>query len=193
MTITFMRAISIYPFKSTRATTTPDLATDSRRSEIARFLSGGILKLNRSAVSLLGFCVLTASGAALAFALIIAGGTAAFADHQDSSSQTSEDHDNIPPIAPLMESSPVAGIFNGMVTDSYCGARHRRASKNSSDCAHDCIRKGAHYVLVDGDHRYRLIGADDLLDRLVGQRATVTGSRQGGIISVIDASPVSLP
>ena len=152
------------------------------------------MKHYRSAGSLIGFCVMAASGAALAFALIVAGGTLAFASRQDSSPQTSEDRENkLPPIEPLVESIPVAGTFKGMIADSYCGARHRKSSQNPSECVRDCIRKGAHYVLVDGDHRYRLVGASDSLDRLAGQRANVTGSRQGGIISVTDAEPLSLP
>jgi len=55
------------------------------------------------------------------------------------------------------------------------------------------VRKGASYVLVDGNRRYQLTGGEDALDKLVGQRATVTGTRQGNAIAVNSAAPVPLP
>jgi hypothetical protein len=149
----------------------------------------------RSALSLLGFCLITALGAAFAFALIIAGGTVALASHQHSVLQTSGDSQKnlSAPQAPLGP-SPAAATFNGMITDSYCGARHRRGShQSSSECARTCVRKGATYVLVDGDHRYQLRGGNEVLDKLAGQRVNVTGMRQGDTIAVTSAASLSLP
>ena len=77
-----------------------------------------------------------------------------------------------------------------MITDSYCGAHHRRNThQNSADCARACVRMGAHYVLVDGDRRYRLTGANDELDKLIGQRANIAGRLDGGMIAVTSATP----
>ena len=153
------------------------------------------MKRNRSAFSVVGFCLLTALGAALAFASIIAGGAVALASHQDSALQNSgASQKNLPAThAPLLP-TPVAATFNGVITDSYCGARHRRGSQQSpAECARACVRKGATYVLVDGDRRYQLAGQDDALDRLAGQRANVTGTLEGSAIAVTSAAPISVP
>lgn len=153
------------------------------------------MKHIRSALSLVGFCLIATLGAAFAFALIIAGGTVALASHQHSGLQNSgASQKNLPAGQALSDPSPVAATFNGMITDSYCGARHRRGShQTSAECARACVRKGATYVLVDGDHRYQLTGANDLLDKLVGQRANVTGTRKGSAIAVTTGASVSLP
>jgi hypothetical protein len=185
MTLTFMRANSIYPFKFAHATGTPDLATKQHYSRSAPPDVGGIVKHHRPAISLIGFCVMTTLGTAFALAFIVAGGTVALASHQDAQQQPKNPSITQAPLIP----TPVAPTFNGMITDSYCGARHRRSShQNSADCARACVREGATYVLVDGDHRYRLIGGDDVLEKLAGQRASVTGTRQGDTITVNSAA-----
>ena len=145
---------------------------------------------HRSAISLIGFCLTTALGAALAFGLVVAGGAVALASHQ---SPEDPQKDRSKAETPLTR-SPVAATFNGVITDSHCGARHqKRSGQNSADCARACVRKGAAYVLVDGDKRYRLAGGDDALDKVIGQRANVTGTRQGDTIAVTSAAPVLLP
>jgi hypothetical protein len=155
-------------------------------------VAGGIVKPKRSVISLIGFCVLTTLGAALGFAVVVAGGSLALASHQYSAEpqELSLVAQNGAQSAP----NPVGATFNGMITDSFCGARHlRRSHQNSAECARTCVRKGARYVLVDGNRRYQLTGGDDALDRLAGQRATVTGTRQGNAIAVDSAAPVLLP
>ena len=151
------------------------------------------MKPQRSLMSLIGFCLLTAVGAALAFAVIVAGGSVALAGHQ-----YSEEPQGNSPIAqnpaPLRPSPQASTTFNGMITDSYCGARHLRGSHQSpAECARACVRRGATYILVSGDQRYQLTGAEDTLSRLAGQRANVTGTRQEGTIVVTSATPVLLP
>ena len=144
------------------------------------------MKHHRPAISLIGFCLMATMGTAFALAFIVAGGTVALASHQAAELQKNSTIAQ----APLVP-TPVATTFNGMITDSYCGARHRKIPlQNSADCARACVRKGATYVLVDGDRRYRLTGADDVLDRLAGQRANVTGIRQGDAIAVSSAATV---
>jgi hypothetical protein len=154
--------------------------------------AGGIVQPRWSVISLIGFCVLTTLGAALAFAVMVAGGSVALAAHQDSEGQ--QEHSLITQNGAQSAPSPVAATFNGMITDAYCWARHLRSSHQSpTECARTCVRKGASYALVDGNRRYQLTGGEDALDKLVGQRATVTGTRQGNAIVVNSAGPVPLP
>jgi hypothetical protein len=143
------------------------------------------VKHHRPAISLIGFCVMTTLGTAFTLAFIVAGGAVALASHQDALQQPKNPSITQAPLVP----TPVAATFNGMITDSSCGARHRKKSgQNSADCARACVRQGATYVLVDGDRRYRLTGGDDVLDRLAGQRANVVGTRQGDTIAVDSAA-----
>lgn len=139
------------------------------------------MKRNRSWISLIGYCGLMVFGAAFAFAMIVAGGSVALASHQNS-----EDAQNT---SPMPNAPPTA--FSGMITDSRCGARHIRNSRlSSAECARECVRKGARYILVDGEHRYTLTGNEETLGKLAGIRANVTGSRQGDTIAVRAAAPL---
>ena len=70
---------------------------------------------NRSWISLIGSCLLMALGAAFAFAIIVAAGSAALAGRQ-----ASDDPQLTSPAAP--QTVP-GGFYEGMVTDSRCGAR----------------------------------------------------------------------
>ena len=80
---------------------------------------------------------------------------------------------------------------SGVVTDSHCGARHAMNSgKSTAECTQACIRKGASYVLVDGEHRYTLTGGEEMLGKLAGTRVNIIGTRQGDTILVNSAAPV---
>jgi phage tail tape-measure protein len=161
----------------------------------------GIVKLKPSVISLIGFCFLTATGAAFAFAILAAAGAIALADPQNIQPKNPQPNSSVTPgNSSIAKNDPLARIpqandtFNGMITDSRCGARHmKRSRQNSAECASACVRKGASYVLVDGDSRYRLAGGGDSLSKLAGQRATVTGTRQGNTITVSSAAPLLLP
>jgi hypothetical protein len=145
---------------------------------------GGTVRRHRTWFSLLSYCVLTALGAALAFALIVAGGSVALASHQNADAEEAQSLDQATP-APQ-----VATTFTGMITDSHCGARHmRKSNMTSAECARACYRKGASYLLVDGNRRFTLIGGESALDKLLGQRASVVGSRRGDTIIVDSAAP----
>jgi hypothetical protein len=136
----------------------------------------------QSWISLITYCVLATLGAALAFALIVAGGSVALASRQQSDDQAS---------AELVPHSAELQTFRGMVTDSHCNARHlRNSGLGPAECARLCLRRGASYVLVDGERRYRLEGDPQLLEHLVGTRVSVHGTRQGETISVRSAGPV---
>jgi hypothetical protein len=131
----------------------------------------------RSWLGLVGFCLAAASVAALALATIFATATLAFAGGQRSE--------------PSAESSAAAKPYSGMITDSFCGARHATNSKMSpAECARQCVRKGARYTLVDGEQTYTLQGEPGKLAQFVGVRTTVTGTLEGNVIQV---SSVSAP
>jgi hypothetical protein len=135
------------------------------------------VKQDRSWISLIGSCILMVLAAALAFAVIVAGASVALASHQASELQ------NTTP------TSPAGTTFSGMVTDSRCGARHRKNSRMSpAECTRACLRNGATYVLVDGERRYTLAGNTDGLGELAGTRVNVTGTRDGNRIMVGSAA-----
>jgi len=142
------------------------------------------VRRKRTWFSLLSFCVLTTLGAALAFALIIAGGSVALASHQGAAAVQSQDLPH--------ETAPHHGTsFTGLITDSHCGARHmRKSNMTSTECARACYRKGASYVLIDGNRRYTLIGGENAISKLVGERVRVTGNLQDDAILVDSAAPI---
>jgi len=143
------------------------------------------LKRQRPLLSLLVFCTLTVAGSALGFAVVIAGASVALANHQSAQAEEPQT------LQPATRPQTGGKTFSGMITDSHCGARHMRNTRqNSTDCARACVRKGATFVLVDGGHRYTLIGGDTVLAELAGQRANVTGTRQGDTIIVDAAAPI---
>jgi hypothetical protein len=169
---------------------------------------GGIVK-HRSIISLVSYCLMTAFGAALVFAIIVAGGSVALASHQSASAgelqedataplnsaqlqndSRTQQHSDQQDQAPADPQHSDLSNFSGLITDSYCGARHQRHSNlTPEDCARSCIRNGATYVLVNGHHRYNLSGNEESLNKLLGTRATVTGTLQGETISVSSAGP----
>lgn len=132
---------------------------------------------NRSWVSLIGSCFLMALGAAFAFAVIVAAGSAALAGRQAS--------DDPQLTSPAVPQTGAAGSYEGMVTDSRCGARHVKNSHlGTAECARECVRQGASYVLVDGNRRYKLVGSEQTLAKFAGQRIRISGARQGETIQV---------
>jgi Protein of unknown function (DUF5818) len=145
------------------------------------------VRQHRTWFSVLSYCLLMGLAAALVFAIIIAGGSVALASHQGATEATDGEASPATP-APRVETK-----FTGMITDSHCGARHmRRSNMTPEECARACYRKGASYVLVDGGRRYTLIGGEDALDKLLGQRATVTGKRQDDDAILVDSAAPAL-
>jgi hypothetical protein len=144
------------------------------------------VKHHRSWISLLGYCLGTALLAGLAFAIVVAGASVALASHRSDSDTAADDARDATPITPSPQEETT---FTGMVTDSHCGARHMRNShQNAAECARACFRKGASYVLVNGDQRYTLVGGEETLSKLAGERANVIGTRQGDAILVDSAT-----
>ena len=148
----------------------------------------------RSWFALVVFCATTALVAALGMAILFASATVAFAvgqsvkasGHRETQAAEAE---NLPEAPPTRE-------FSGVVTDSVCEARHRMNSGRSpAECAQACVRKGASYVLVDGDRTYVLAGDQSQLHKVAGQRVRVEGSLEGSTIQVhsIGAMPIPGP
>jgi hypothetical protein len=80
--------------------------------------------------------------------------------------------------------------FTGKVSDSMCGAHHMMAGVSDADCTRACIKQGAKYALVVGDKVYILEGGDaNMLYKLAGQKATVTGTLKEKAISVTSVAP----
>lgn len=147
----------------------------------------------KSWISLIGFCLMTTLGAALAFALVMAGASVALAGHQmaaaEEAAQSEAPND---PGTKDVDATELTTV-KGMITDSHCGARHmRRSNLPPAECAAMCIRAGAHYLLVNGDRHYKLNGDANSLNKLLGTRASVTGTLQGDTIEVNSAAPIAL-
>ena len=75
--------------------------------------------------------------------------------------------------------------FSGVITDDHCGARHdMHSNQSTAECTQACLRRGANYVLVNGDKSYHLEGKADELAAFSGTRVTLTGSLKGNRIDV---------
>jgi hypothetical protein len=90
------------------------------------------------------------------------------------------------PVSPAAEPQTAeAQIYEGMVTDTRCGARHSAAiGKTASDCTRVCVRAGEQFVLVDGENTYLLVGDPVVLERAAGKRVRIVGTLNGKQISI---------
>jgi len=116
--------------------------------------------------------LLLGTAIAVALALLIAtlGAAAGEAAQEDSLSTTQQSYD-------------------GMVTCSRCGARHSGAlGHTAADCARNCVRDGASFVLVKPDATYMLDGDLGVLGGLAGRRARVVGELNGRTIRISSAA-----
>jgi hypothetical protein len=81
--------------------------------------------------------------------------------------------------------------FTGVVSDSMCGAKHMMPGDPVA-CAHACLKQGSKYALVVGDKVYTLETSDtsatDQLDKLIGQKAKVSGTAEKDTIKVSSVS-----
>ena len=151
------------------------------------------MKHHRQWISLIGFCLATVVAIAIGLAIVIAGASVALASHQNDQNEQSQSDSPQTAAATTVTPTPAQSgtLFTGMITDSHCGARHMRNSHmNSTECVRACYRKGASYVLIDGEKRYVLIGGDGQVSKLAGERANVTGTRQGDSILVDSAASI---
>ena len=135
------------------------------------------MEKNRSLFRLLTYSFTAALLTGLAFALLVAGATWAFAGSPSFDLSL-----------PQLSSVSADQVFSGMITDSHCGARHSRDSaQDPAECVRSCVRHGAKYMLVNGEAHYILAGSPAALDRLAGQRARLQGRLDGAVLSVTSA------
>jgi hypothetical protein len=81
--------------------------------------------------------------------------------------------------------SSAAQTYEGMITDTRCGAKHSAAiGRAASSCTLACVHGGEQFVLIDGDTTYLLEGDVMALKRVAGQRARIIGTLNGKKISV---------
>jgi hypothetical protein len=86
-----------------------------------------------------------------------------------------------------------AQTYEGVITDSRCGARHSATmGQTAAFCTRACIHDGERFALVDGDRSYFLQGNSAALSRSAGERVKLLGTLQGNTISVVSvAAPAS--
>lgn len=133
---------------------------------------------NRFWLNMVGLCTLIACAFALALAVISASAALAFASHSDPQLQPEARQD----------AGPQQRVFNGVVTDSSCRARHMATGKSAAECTRECVGKGSSYVLVAGEGVYRLDGNTSELDKVAGQRVQVVGLLDGRVLTVSSVS-----
>jgi len=75
--------------------------------------------------------------------------------------------------------------YEGMITDTHCGAKHSAAiGMAAADCTRVCVHGGEQFALVDGESVYVLEGDLVALKRVAGQRVRLVGTLNGNKISV---------
>ncbi|HEY1463076.1 MAG TPA: hypothetical protein VGF44_06630, partial [Terriglobales bacterium] len=154
--------------------------------------------LKHGSLKIVGFCTVIVFVVALCMSILFVSATVAFAVNRSihaSASPASAETQNAPAEQnPAIQNQviqnqatqnadqttpPVADLktLNGMVTDSYCGARHvRNSNRSSTECARICIRRGAGYILVNSDGSYLLHGHKSMINPFAGQRVKVVGT-----------------
>jgi hypothetical protein len=115
--------------------------------------------------------LVSAIACALAFAIAILGTLAGAAEGESESGQ--------------VRPTSAAQSYEGMITDTRCGARHSAAiGRTAASCTRICIHGGEQFVLVDGDTTYVLDGDAGALKRVAGQRVHIVGTLNGRKILV---------
>lgn len=143
------------------------------------------MKTKRSWLALVIFCATTALMAALALAVLFAGGTLAFAVARTLSPVPQSANTTTPSTAVPLRS------FTGMVTDQHCGAKHSDTTKSVAECVRSCARNGIKYTLLNGDTSYQLEAMPDQLAVVAGERATISGTLAGDVIRISSITPLS--
>jgi hypothetical protein len=148
------------------------------------------VKPRRSVLSLIAFCTASVLIASLGFVLIFTGATVVLAFARTLGSAKIEAARPAPQVSTDSQDeqaavdAPNAIIFEGVISDDDCRARHDMGSgKSPAECTRLCTREGGHYVIINGSRMYRLAGRDDLT-MLAGEKVTVAGSLTGDTIQV---------
>jgi hypothetical protein len=93
------------------------------------------------------------------------------------------------PHAPQQDSQRT---YEGMITDTYCGAKHDAGiNRAASDCVRICVHSGNSFALLSGEKIYILNGDPVILKTIAGMRARISGSLDGNTITVSSAAALS--
>ena len=86
---------------------------------------------------------------------------------------------------PTQPPSTSTESFEGIVTDTHCGAKHSaKADLSVGDCTRFCVHNGEHFALVDGDNSYLLNGEPERLKRFAGERVRIAGTLNNKTIEI---------
>lgn len=80
-------------------------------------------------------------------------------------------------------------IWTGVVSDSFCKAKHSASSEEAAACVERCVSNGAEYVLVSGGKVYQLI-PQAAFESFAGRSVRVVGREEKGKINVASFEPV---
>jgi hypothetical protein len=125
-------------------------------------------------IAIIFYCAAKVTVTALVFAIIVASGTMIYAVAPSSVAATSDE--------------TVPQTYSGMITDAHCGAKHKLTDRSPAECTRICVTRGSDYILIDGDKVYGLQGDIVKLNRMAGERVTITGSLHGHTIDVASIS-----
>ena len=82
--------------------------------------------------------------------------------------------------------------YEGIITDTHCGAKHSVAvAMAAGDCTRVCVHGGEHFALVNGDKAYTLEGDQSALKQAAGQRVKILGTLTGTTISVASVASIA--
>jgi hypothetical protein len=94
------------------------------------------------------------------------------------------------PQSSTRQSAVPAETYEGVVTDTRCGAKHSAGlSESAADCTRMCVHAGEKFALVDGDKLYVLEGQPAALKQAAGERVQIVGTLDGNTISVQRVGP----
>jgi hypothetical protein len=79
-----------------------------------------------------------------------------------------------------------AAEFNGVISDSMCGAKHADASDKSMACAQKCVKAGMAPVFVSADNKVYKIDAASVakVSPHVGHKVMITGTADGDTLKI---------
>ncbi len=83
----------------------------------------------------------------------------------------------------LTASTAFAEDWKGTISDSMCGAKHVKATKEDMACAQKCVKGGSPAVFVVGDKVYNIENQDAVKDH-IGHKVSITGTMTGDTIHI---------
>lgn len=86
----------------------------------------------------------------------------------------------------LMLGSALASAqsFKGTISDSMCKRKHMMPGKSDAQCIEECVKGGAHYVLLVGDKVYNLSAKKGQISPFAGKNVQIDGELKGDTITV---------